>query len=478
MAAIDYIIIGVYLLAMIVIGFVAKGHIKTMDDFILGGRRFNKFALIGTIMATMVGSGMTIGAVGTVYKSGITGSTFWMYTGFSIGFVIQGFISKKIRDTGARSLSEIFYLSFGKEARLVSAVVVTGYAVALVAINIAGLRTIIMYIFGDQVAISLPMATAIAALISILYTALGGFFAVVWTDVAQLIIMIVGVFIIGPIIGVSMAGGVDVIVQTYVNNGTSFTNPLALGFSPALMGIALASLLAVPGDPSMPQRVLSAKNDKVAKISFFVSGGLGIYFGAALLFIGGSVAVLMPNLENAEAALPLFVLNYYPQVLKGITLAGIIAAIMSSFDSFLILATTHVMYDIGSVIKPDLSENTIKKSLPIMTVIIGVLGIIIALFITSLMTYLSMVFSIIGSAVVPVLIAALYFKTKVSKAGVVGSIIAGTVVPAYLFITKGYDVFLGDPVFIGVFASVTVLVLGSIFIKDKQGSEKKVEKTN
>lgn len=67
----DWIIIILYLVAMLGIGFFAKGKIQTMDDFILGGKRFGKVALIGTIVATMVGSGMTMGAVGTAYKQWI-----------------------------------------------------------------------------------------------------------------------------------------------------------------------------------------------------------------------------------------------------------------------------------------------------------------------------------------------------------------------------------------------------------------------
>lgn len=468
MSFVDYIIIAIYMIAMLVIGYIAKGKIHTMDDFILGGKRFNKFALVGTIMATMVGSGMTMGAVGNVYANGIAGTMVWIYGGFALGLVALGFLCKKIRATGARSLAETVSTAFGREARLASALVVVAYAVSLVAINIAGLRTIIIYIFGNS--LSIPVATALAACISIAYTAMGGFFAVVWTDVAQLGIMVIGVFLIGPIIGVNMAGGVDVITSAYTAGGMSFTDPLAGGISAGMVGIALSYFLAVPGDPTMPQRVLSAKDDGTAKFSFIVSGGFAIYFAVAILFIGGSIFVLMPGLENSDAALPLFVLQYYPPVLKGITIAGIVAAIMSSFDSFLILATTHIMYDIGSVINPNVSEDKIKKALPIMTIVLGALGVIVALFIQSLLGYLSMVFSIIGSALVPALIAALYFKDKASKTGVVGSIILGTVVPAYLFLTKGYDVFLGDPLFIGLFASVGFLIVGSLIFRDKKAA--------
>ena len=467
MSGIDYIVIVLFLAAMLVIGFIAKGQVNDMDDFILGGKRFNKFALTGTILATMMGSGMTMGAVGSVYTSGIAGSMVWIYGGFAVGLVVLGFMSKSIRETGARSLAEIVNIAFGKYARLASAIVVVIYAVSLVAINIAGFRTIILYGFGEDFSLSIPVATTIATLVCITFTAVGGMFAVVWTDTAQLVIMIVGLFILGPIIGIAAAGGADAVSAGVAEQGLSMTDPLANGFSPAMLGFTLSYFLACPGDPTMPQRVLSARTDGTAKFSFIISGCCAVLFTLSLLFMGSSIITLIPGIDNSDAALPLFIVKYYPPVLKGIAIAGIIAAVMSSFSSFLILATTHITYDIGQVVKEDLDEKTINKIMPVLTVVIGIFGLIIALFISSLLGYLSMVFSIVGSSLVPVLFAALYFRETTSKTAAILSVIVGAVVPAVLFLTKGYDVFLGDPVFIGLFSSVAVLVIGSLILKDK-----------
>lgn len=467
MNTIDLIIVGLYMVGMIAMGFIAKGKIQTMDDFILGGRRFTKFALVGTIMATMVGSGMTMGAVGNAYRFGAGGTVPWMYAGFGLGLLFFGVIAGKIRATGKRTMAEVIAAKFGNTPRLVSAIVIVGYAVAIVAINIAGLRTVIMNVFGENLAMSLPLATALAALIAIIYTSLGGFYAVVWSDMIQLVIMIFGIFILGPIIGLTAAGGFGEVSSAYTAIGSSITNPFINGVSAGAVGFFLAYFLAVPGDPTMPQRALAAKNNESATTSFYITGFMGFYFGIALLLIGGAVFVLMPDLANAEAALPLFVLNYYPPVLAGITIAAVIAAIMSSFDSFLILATTHLIYDVGQSLNKNLDENVIKKILPIATVVIGLIGLVIALYIQELFSYLYMVFSIVGSALVPALIAALYYEEKTTSIAVTSSIIVGTVVPAGLYLTVGYDVFLGDPVFLGIIGSIATLVIVSMVTKKK-----------
>ena len=80
----DIIVLIIYVVGMLAIGVVSKNKINSMDDFILGGKRFNKFALTGTIMATMVGSGMMMGAAGSAYTSGATGSQTWIYIGLSL----------------------------------------------------------------------------------------------------------------------------------------------------------------------------------------------------------------------------------------------------------------------------------------------------------------------------------------------------------------------------------------------------------
>lgn len=120
-----------------------------------------------------------------------------MYFGFSVGLIVMGLIAPQVRETNARSIAEIMNIKFGKPARLAMACLVTFYAVAMVAINIAGLRTVIINCFGFP-ADKLVLATVIAAGIAILYTSIGGMYAVVWTDVAQFAIMFLGVLSLAP----------------------------------------------------------------------------------------------------------------------------------------------------------------------------------------------------------------------------------------------------------------------------------------
>lgn len=468
MGGLDLAIVGLYLVGMLSLGIFAKGKVVDMDDFILGGKRFGTIALTGTIMATMVGSGMTMGSVGNAYEFGATGNVIYMYVGFAIGLFVFSFVTKKIRDTGKRTMAEVIASKFGNTSRKVAAVIIIGYAISIVAINIAGLRTVILAVFGDSLALSIPALTAIATLLAIFYTSTGGLYAVVWMDTIQLGIIIVGIIILGPIIGITQAGGFQNIAQTYTAMGSSMTNPFVNGISSGALGFFLAYFLTVPADPAMPQRALAGKNDKVVKNAFMVSAVLALVFGASLILIGGATFTLAPGLENPELAMVYFISNYYPPILKGLTIVGVFGAIMSSFDSFLVLATTHIVYDLGTSFNLNINEKTMNKVLSYSTVVIGVIGLLIALYIQSLFAYLYMVFSIVGSALVPTLIGGLFFEDKVTSIAANASMIIGAVVPGVLYLTVGYDVFLGDPVFLGIISSTLALVLISIFTNKKE----------
>lgn len=464
MGTLDIVIVVVYMLAMIGVGLYANTKIQTTEDFVLGGKRFGTISLVGTIMATMMGSGMVIGMISNVYRNGLAGSIVWQYGGMAIGMIFIAITAKKIRETDVLSFAQMVGKSFGKNARMVAAVIVVLYCIGILAITVAGLRTVMVTIFGANLAVSDVTLTVLATLIAIIYTSFGGFFAVVWTDVIQFIIIVAFIFVLGPILGLNLAGGMDNIV-TAVESGGGAMHPI---FSTGYLGLALSYFLSTPGDPTMPQRVLAAKDTRSAKKAFAISAALSVLIVISLTILGGSIAVVMPGLENPDAAISTFILAKFPPVIKGLTIAALLAAIMSTFDSFLVLGTTHLIYDIAMVINPNLDEKKSNRIQRIAVLVFGVFTIIIAIYVSSILGVLSMIFSILGAVTMPAMVSAIWFKDKASKTGVIAGMITGCVVPAYLFLTRGYNVFLGDPIFIGLFAAVAVQIIGSILFKDKK----------
>lgn len=394
MGAVDIIIIVVYMLAMVGVGIYANTKIKTKEDFILGGRRFGTVSLVGTIMATMMGSGMVIGMISNVYNNGIAGSIVWQYGGMAVGMFAIAICAHKIRETDSMTFAEIIGKAFGKNARMVAAIVVVLYTIGILSLTVAGLRTVIITIFGDSLAMSDVTLTILATCIAIAYTFFGGFYAVVWTDVVQYFIIVGFIFILGSILGVSQAGGLENISAAIEAKGGSMTTPV---FTPAFLGLAISYFLATPGDPTLPQRALAARNTKSARKAFAISGAMSVVIIICLLLLGGSIAVILPDLANPDAAISAYVLNSFPPVIKGMTIAALLAAIMSTFDSFLVLGTTHLTYDILGTIKKEVSDKDENRVQRIAVLGFGAATVIIAIYISSILGALNVIFSVAWS---------------------------------------------------------------------------------
>ncbi len=476
MSIVDIVIIIVYMLGMLGIGVYARFKIKSVDDFLVAGHRFNMFSLVGTLMAALLGAGMTLGMVGGVYSYG--GGILWNYIGFAIGLAAMAiFFVKPMRRTGKRTLAEVVGHGFGRLPRFCAAVVVVVYTTCLTALTIQGMGRIISYvawICGWDV--SIDAMVVVCAVIVIGYTALGGLYSVVWTDVVQFVIMIGVVIVAGPIIAITTTGGIDVMADAVVNT-TGGAELFSLVEGVPISYICYAAILlivATPGDPTVPQRALAGSTTKITQKSFAYSAVLCLIFGVGLLFIGGAAVVLIPDIVElygtTEAAFPMMIISYFPPVIKGLGISALLAAVMSTISAMTLVGTTHLVYDAPRAIKPDIKDETLKKVLPIAIAVYGIVVTYIALGVESIATFMYMAFSIAGAAFLFPMIMALYWK-KASKWGVTMSILGGFITVFIMHLTGNMG-FGDDPFYTGFLVSV---VCGLVFSFAIPGREENVE---
>lgn len=469
MRTIDLVVVILYMAGMLGIGVYSRSKIQSMDDYILGGRRFNVLPLTATIMTTMTGAGMTLGMVGSVAARG--SGIMWDLTGVAIGLVCMAFIAEKLRETNKRTLSEVIAGNNGKAPQIAAATVAAFYTLVLTGQNMAAVGRLLNYA-GAGFGITATQATVIAAIILTAYTALGGLYSVVWTDFIQFIIMMVAIVILGPILAVYHAGGIAPIAEHIASKGFSLYNPATGNALWPAITFMFIMLLGVPGDPTSPQRALAAKNSHIAKRAFIWAALSILIWGMALTLIGGAAATLLPNIVDewgtAEASFPIFAIKYYPPILTGLAFAGMLAAVMSTADSMLLLCTTHIIYDIaGSLMPNKFTEERNTKIMPYMTVFLGGLALIAALQISSLLRTLYFVFSMVGAAFIMPMLAQLYWPKKCTSLGVTAGVLLGGIstILMYHFEIMGPG---GDPVYTGMFISALCIWLGSFTKSPKQ----------
>lgn len=489
MGFIDIAIVIIYVVAMFGIGIYARTKVTGVDDYLVAGHRFKVFSLVGTLMAALIGAGLTMGVVGATYTYG--GGIMWNYIGFAAGLIVFGlFYVKKTRATGARTMAEVISGQFGNLPRFFTAMVVVLYTTFIVALCIKGMGRLVTYIGeGANLDINITVAVVACAVVTIGYTALGGFYSVVWTDVVQFCIMVGIVCILGPIIAITNAGGIENIFTAVETSsaaagvGASFGSIFQnIPFS----YIAFAAILlfvSVPADPTVPQRALAGNNDKDTKKAFLIAGVLTFFFGIGLLFIGGGAVTMIPNITEqygtTEAAFPIFIIDYYPVVIKGLGIAALLAAVMSTISAMTLVGTTHLVYDAARSIKPNIKDSTLNIALPISVLIYGALVTWMALQVDSLISYMYMAFSIIGGALLVPLSLTLFWK-RASKWGITMSIIVGAAICIYMYIMGIWGIG-GDPFYTSFLGSLAAGIIFSLAIpggrtkRDADGNEIKEE---
>lgn len=464
MSGVDLVIIAVYMVAMFGVGVFARTKIKSVDDFLVAGNRFKVFSLVGTLVAALTGAGMTMGIVGSVYQYGA--GIMWNFVGCAVGCLVFGLVyTGVVRRTNKRSMAELIAGEFGRVPRFFVGLLVPVYCLGSVTICVTGMGRLITYISQDMhLNISMFTAVMVTAVIAVVYTALGGLYSVVWTDVVQFVIMIVVIVIMGPILAISTAGGLEPLEAAVASAGTSLVNPFEGVPLVYVFSSAILMFVAIPGDPTVPQRALAAESEQTAKKSFVIAGILYVIFGAGLLFIGAGAMAMMPNITETygttEAAFPAFIMNYYPPVLRGLGIAALLAAIMSTISAMLLVGSTHLIYDVGKSINPDISDKTLQKVLPIGICVLGIVVVYTSLKVTTLASVLYFIFSLCGSSFLFPMVATLWWK-KASSWGVTAGIVLGAVccIGMYVIGNMGPG---GDPVYLSAGVSVAAIVIVSL----------------
>lgn len=463
MSVVDLIIIGIYMIGMFGVGVFARTKIKSVDDFLVAGNRFKVFSLVGTLVAALTGAGMTMGIVGSVYQYGA--GIMWNFVGCAAGCIIFGLLyTKAVRKTNKRTMAELIAGEFGRVPRFFVGLLVPIYCMGSVTICVTGMGRLITYISQDMhLNISMFTAVMATAIIAVAYTALGGLYSVVWTDVVQFVIMIVVIIVLGPILAISTSGGLAPLEAAVASTGTSLVNPFEGVPMVYVFSSTILMLVAIPGDPTVPQRALAAESDHTAKKSFVIAGILYLVFGAGLLFIGAGAIAMMPDIVehygSTEAAFPAFIMNYYPPVLRGLGIAALLAAIMSTISAMLLVGSTHLIYDVGKSVKPDISDDTLQKILPIGICALGLIVVYTSLKVTTLASVLYFIFSLCGSAFLFPMAATLWWK-KASSWGVTLGIVLGAAccIGMYVIGNMGPG---GDPVYLSAFVSLLSIIIFS-----------------
>jgi len=351
----DYsILVGLvlYLLLMIGVGLACYRYMKTLDDFVLGGRRLGPWVSAISERASGESAWFLLGLPGAAYGLGFT--EYWSVIGIAMGILTSWtFIAMPLRRATARmgaiTLPDYFEMRFkdrSRSLRVVSMVVILAFYTAYVGAQLTGAGKILNATFGISESTGILIGAAVVAG----YTMLGGFLAVAWTDLIQGLLMM-AVAVVLPIVGLFKIGGPAALVDKLAVRGPDFLSMTGGKVGSAFVfGVMVGGLswgLGYLGQPHLLTRYMAIRKTSQLRQGGLIAMGwtLASYWGAPMIGLVG-VAVLGPSLADPEQVMPLLAKALVPGWIAGLMIAGATAAMMSTADSQLLVATSTLIEDI------------------------------------------------------------------------------------------------------------------------------------
>lgn len=366
--------IGVVLalaLLMVAIGLWAAKLNKTTEDYYVGGRNVGMLVTICTQCATFVGGGMTLGWIGMGFYRGFGAA--WYGAPQAFGFFFMAFVLvKTMRRAGTNFISLPDWFDNTYNNKFLS--IVSAFTCMIVPITWVTAQTVAAGRMLEGLGIPFVAGVLLVGGVVILYSTVGGYLAVVYTDTVQWLFLFI-IFACTVPTAFIIAGGPAAI---FANTPPVLHNPMHVEGMPAYV-IPLwliAGLVSGMGLQSSYQRIYSAKTDKIAKTGLLVTGFATIFFAILTAFAGMAVRSLVdaPVGVPSDGVWPWFLNSYMPAWVTILYTALIMMATMSTADSMLnslSLTITHDLY--SKFINPKADD---KKVLKVGIIVSGVFGLI------------------------------------------------------------------------------------------------------
>lgn len=449
------IALTLYVAILFVIGIVASRRIKSMSDFYVGGKNIGFWAVAFSARATGESGWILIGLTGMGALAGL--SAYWVVVGEVLGVAVSWWLmAKKFKRRTDKygSITVPDYLESHFKAskntlRILAASILSIFVIIYVSsqIDATGIA------FESMMGMNYYWGAILGFVIVLIYIFVGGFVAVVWSDLFQGLLMFLGLVLLPIVVWFSYEGGTG-LIEGLNNIDPALTNIFGgnedvwlnvftiLGFS--MIGLGFL------GSPQVYLRFMSIKNEAEIDKGKWVAVAFTFLTDAAAVTIGLLARYIFTSPgENPEAVfgtgatdvLNMMTENFLPFVLVAIYVAIVLSAIMSTIDSLLVLASSAITRDFyQKIFRPDLKDHELTKisrwvTLGMALIALG-LAMIIAVVSPDRQVFWVIIFGWSGIAATfcPVIILSLFWKGY-SEQGAIASMISGfACVPLFKFV--------------------------------------------
>lgn len=445
-----------YLFGMMALSWWVSRKQKSGDDFLLAGRQLPMLLTLGTTVATMVGTGSSMGAVALGYHSGWAGVLYGI--GGALGILLLALIFAPVRQHQFITMSEelSYYVGANKWVKNVVALLIFIASIGWLGAHILGGAMYLAWITD----ISLTQAKLLLAIGFAIYVIIGGYLAVVWTDTIQAIVLFFG-FLLMMVFAVVAAGGWQSIIDQQPAANTSLFAIDKLGVIPAL-SLCLVVLVGVLATPSFRQRIYSGKSISSIRKSFIYSGILYLGFCIVPAIIGMAAFALNPELDNRNFAFPYLALDILPPAIGIVVLLAGLSATISSASSDAIAGVSILLRDVFSLITGSVpkSKHMIAYSRLGLVLVIGI-ALTLALVANDIVTYItSMIATVMSGLCVCGLLGR--FWPRFNWQGALAALLFAMLTAIIILLSDSLTAFWGNPIIPSLCSSLFFAIVVSL----------------
>lgn len=389
-----FIAIILYIIILFGIGIFDFFKVKNFEDYAVAGKNQSFHRVFLSLMATMIGASATIGIVDRTVLIGFP--AFWWLAVGSMGLILQAvLLSEKIRNLDADTLPDVAEKTVGPMGRILLAIIISISWIGVIAAQFVSIVKIVSVVVPDA---SKNIILVIISLIVIVYTLFGGQISVIKTDSIQAIIIALGIII--TFIYIFTTGS--------ENNGEIFGSMNLINDS--FSGMDLFNLIFITGGayflgPDIVSRNLVSKDGKTAKKAAIVSAIVLAVFSVIITLIGmWAIYNIDKDVMNGQNPLLYIMDRYVPYPLAILLCIALLSTLLSSVDTCIINAASIVEHDL-------LKRNKVGEVRAIVGVL-GVAGLLIAMYKTDIISLLMSSYSIYVPGIVCPLFFAIWFHKK------------------------------------------------------------------
>lgn len=450
-SSLDIIIIFLFFSLLLLIGFISsRKTTSSSEDYLLSGRKIGLFLFVLINVSTWYGGIIGVGEF--TYRYGLVS---WFTQGFPyyfFAFLFALLFAKKIRAASLFTIPDKLTEVYGKQVGLLSAIVV--FILVSPAPYLLMAANLISIVFNINIIFSL----IIALILSASYLIKGGFRSNVYADAFQFFVMFAG-FIVILVVSIFSFGGFEFLQTNLPSSHLSITGET----SPAFIVVWFLIALWTFADPGFHQRCYAAKSGDIAKKGILIS----IFFFAIFDFLTTSTGLfakaVLPDLDQPMLAFPLYAEQILSPGLKGLFYAAMFATIISTLNSFLFLSATTIGRDFIFRIKNDSKEENIKSFTVIGIAFTGILSILIAIMIPSVVEIWYTIGSLFIPGIILPVISAYYPRLRISPKLIITEIVFALSFGMLWFdFRKSLSGMLSEiePMIIGLFVAIIIHTFG------------------